>query len=261
MGAMRTDPRRVRSGLVCTAVLVIGASLTPGFVSPVAAQDRGNPEWHWVAHPTLWFANVDAVIGLNDNGIEIGDTTLVASFSGEAEVGKGRWRAIGAFYSTSLDGPTEVEGPTIPDGTVADYDFKFTNAELFASVEFGSFETTQALELMGGIRYVDHKLDVAGAPGTLVARENWVEPVVGARYYAEMGRIFWATIDGNIGGFGIGSRVAWVIRGTLAVRVFGPVDLTLATRFNQTEYANSDTGYLWDEGMSQGWHLGVRIKG
>jgi hypothetical protein len=64
-----------------------------------------------------------------------------------------------------------------------------------------------------------------------------------------------------MGGFGMGSTIAWVLRGTLGVRVFGPVDLTLATRFYQTEYSNADTGYVWDEGMTQGWHLGVRIKG
>jgi hypothetical protein len=239
----------------------MAAMMLPGATGSAFAQDRGNPDWHWVVHPTLWFANVDGLVALDDAALEIGDTTLVASFSGEFELGKGRWRAIGAFYNTSLDGTGEVEGGAIPDGTTAPYDFDFTSAELFASVEVGSFETKQALEFMGGFRYVKHKLDVAGGGGTLIARESWVEPVFGARYYTEMGSVFWVTVDGNVGGFGIGSTIAWVLRATLAVRVYGPVDLTLGTRYYQTEYENSDTGYLWDEGVGQGWHLGLRIKG
>ena len=175
--------------------------------------------------------------------------------------GRGRWKAIASFYTTSLAGSTELHAEGVSTPLDVDYDFDFMMAEFFGAVEFGSFETAQALEFLAGIRYVRHRLDIDGGPGTLLARENWVEPTVGARYYAEMGRLFWATVDGNVGGFGIGSEISWALRGTLGVRVAGPVDLTLAARYRQAEYDNSDTGYLWDEGVSQGWHLGVRIKG
>ncbi|MFV1986882.1 MAG: hypothetical protein ACC682_06355 [Gemmatimonadota bacterium] len=256
-----TRSSRVSPGRAIAVVLATAAMSLPVATGSLLAQDRGNPEWHWVVHPTLWFANVDGLVTMGDASLEVGDSTLVASFSGEFEVGKGRWRAIGAFYDTNLDGSGEIEGGPLPVGTAVSYDFQLTYAELFASVEVGSFDTNQALEFMGGLRYVRHRLDVGGGGGTLFVRESWVEPVVGARYYAEMGRTFWVTIDGNMGGFGIGSTIAWVLRGTLGVRVYGPVDLTLATRYYETQYENSDTGYVWDEGVGQGWHLGLRIKG
>ncbi|MDH3734680.1 MAG: hypothetical protein OEU54_14215 [Gemmatimonadota bacterium] len=244
-----------------TAAVFAAAAIAAVAPTSSLAQDRGNPNFYYVIHPTLWFANVDGVIEFEDAGLEIGDSELYASFAGSVEVGKGRWRGIGTIRTTNLAGSTEIDGPAIPPDFVGDYDFGLTVAELFASVEFGSFETNQALEFLAGFRAVWHNLDVAVEPGTQVARENWLEPVVGARYYAEMGRSFWATVDGNIGAFGIGSQVAWEIAATLAWRITRRIDFTLATRYNQSEYRNSDTGYLWDEGVIQGWHFGLRWKG
>ncbi len=223
--------------------------------------DRGNRGFHYAIHPAFWAANINGDVTVNGSSIAVHDTVLDAGFQGSVEAGKGRWKGIGTFQASSMNGNSLIEGPDLPDDTFGDYKFNFTMAELFAAVEFGSFETAQALEFLVGMRYVRHSLDVAPGPGTFVARENWVEPVVGARYYAEMGRSFWVTIDGNMGGFGIGSKVAWVIGGTLAVRVTKRIDATLATRFYQTEYQNDNTGYLWDEGMVQGWHIGLRWKG
>lgn len=232
-----------------------------GTPAEAGAQDRGNPDFYYVLHPTLWFANVDGVVEFENAGLEVGDEQLYASFAGSVEAGKGRWRGIATLRTTSLAGSSEIDGPDLPIDLVGDYDFGLTVAELYASVEFGSFETDHALEFLAGFRAVWHSLDIAVEPGTQIARENWVEPVVGARYYANMGKSFWTTIDGNIGGFGIGSEVAWELAGTLAFRVSRRIDFTLAMRYLQTEYANSSTGYMWDEGVSQGWHLGLRWKG
>ncbi len=247
--------------LALATALATLAHMLPTVTDVAWAQDRGNPDWHYSVHPTLWLSNVDGRVVLGDTELMVGDTLLEASFAGTVEVGRGRWKGIASFYTTSVDGRSEIEGAAIPPETFADFDFGITTAEFLAAVEFGSFETRQALEFMGGLRYVRHELDVLGGPGTLIVRENWVEPMAGARYYAEMGRSFWATIDGSIGGFGIGSKISWVVGGTLGIRIAGPVDATIATRFYQTEYENSDTGYLWDEGVSQGWHLGLRISG
>ncbi|MDX1393581.1 MAG: hypothetical protein R3195_04290 [Gemmatimonadota bacterium] len=240
---------------------VLAAAILLGAPADAAAQDRGNPDWHYVVHPTLWFSNVDGEVTLDEAELVVGDSTLQAAFYGSVEVGKGRWRGIGTFRTTGISGTTEVELDGPLGDVMADYDFDLTVAELFAAVEFGSFETNHAFEFLGGLRYVRHALDVGVDIGTQVTREDWIEPVAGARYYAEMGRLFWATIDGNIGGFGIGSDISWVVAGTLGVRITRHIDATLAMRYYQTEFHDDATGYRIQEGVSQGWHIGLRWKG
>ena len=40
----------------------------------------------------------------------------------------------------------------------------------------------------------------------------------------------------------------------------GPVHLTLAYDYLQTEYGTTESDYRWDEGVSQGWFFGLVIR-
>ena len=250
---------RTRIGLVLAAagLLSIGPCLAPDAV----AQDHGNPDSFWRASAYLWWANIDGYNYLGDTEVTVGDTTsLHASFAGDLQFGKGRFRGIARFSTTSLKNQGTVAGPGIPDGSQVNYDFSWTTAELLAAWQVGRFETEQAFKLYGGLRYVHQGQKLLDGPQPGETTETWFEPVFGAMYFVEMGGPFWVEVDGNMGGVLFGSEFAWGVGVELGVNVTGPVHLTLSYDYLQTEYGTTDSDYRWDEGVSQGWFFGLVIK-
>ena len=100
---------RARIALVLAAAGLL--TLAPGIAPEARAQDAGNPDSFWRASAYLWWANIDGINHLNDVAVTVGDTTsLHASFAGDLQVGKGRFRGIARFSTTSLKNQGAVEG-------------------------------------------------------------------------------------------------------------------------------------------------------
>jgi hypothetical protein len=237
------------------------AQFAPAAVDTAAAQTRGDAGWYFEVAPYVWFSNIDGVNTLGDVSLQVGDSVLERRFVGTAAVGKGRWRGIANFTTASLSSRTELEGASVPPGTQVTYDFSQTTAELFATAQVGTFLTTNAFQLLGGVRYVrqEQKLVDGPQPGSIT--EEWIEPVFGANYFAAMGGRFWAVVAGDIGGFNIGSKFTWRVGAQLGFTIAKPVDVTMAYDYMAAQYKNDDTGYSWDDGVTQGWLFGVIIKG
>lgn len=252
---MSGSSRTSRLAAACVA-LALG-----GGVAEARAQDHGSPDKFWRASAYLWFANIDGINHLGDATVVVGDTSsLHASFAGELQAGKGRFRGIGRFSTSSLANRGPLEGPDVPDGTDVAYDFTWTMAELLGAWQVGTFESSQAFKLFAGLRYVHQGQTLLDGPSPGSVTENWVEPVAGAEYFVEMGGPFWAAVDGDIGGVLFGSEFAWRAGVELGVAVAGPLHLSLAYDYLQTEYGEKDGAYRWDEGVSQGWFFGVSVK-
>ncbi|MCL7960561.1 MAG: hypothetical protein M8861_10235 [marine benthic group bacterium] len=242
--------------LVATAGMCV-ASLA--LASGATAQDHGNPDSFWRASAYLWFANIDGTNYLGDSTVVVGDTSaLRTSFAGLVEAGKGRFRGVGKFSTTSLSASGPLDGPGVPDGTEVDYDFTWTMATLLGTWQVGTFESSQALKLSAGLRYVHQSQDLAGSAGAVT--QDWVEPVAGAEYWVEMGGPFWVSVDGDLGGFLFGSQFTMRVGAELGIHVTGPVHLSLAFDYLQTEYGEKGAAYRWDEGVSQGWYFGLTVK-
>ena len=230
-----------------------------GGATDVAAQDAGNPDSFWRASAYLWFANIDGTNYLGDSTVVVGDTTsLHASFAGEVQAGRGRFRGVAKFATTSLANRGPLDGPGVPDGTEVDYDFSWTTAELLAAWQLGRFESDHAFKLFAGLRYVHQGQDLSGSSGAIT--QDWLEPVAGAEYFVEMGGPFWVAVDGDMAGVLFGSEFTLRVGAELGVRVAGPVHLSLAYDYLQTEYGEKGAAYRWDEGVSQGWFFGVTVK-
>jgi hypothetical protein len=251
--------KRARIALVLAGVGLL--TLAPGLTPVLHAQDHGNPDSFWRASAYLWWANIDGFNYLNDVAVTVGDTTsLHASFAGDLRVGKGRFRGIAKFSTTSLQNQGTVEGQGIPSGTQVNYDFSWTTAELLAAWQVGRFDSSHAFLLHGGLRYVHQGQTLLDGPVPGETTESWVEPVVGAEYYVEWGGPFWVSVDGDLGGVLFGSQFAWRVGAEWGVNISGPVHLTLAYDYLQTEYGTKESDYRWDEGVSQGWFFGLVIR-
>lgn len=252
MRAAATRPGRSLA-ILCLAGLGMAPSAT--------AQDHGNPDTFWRASAYLWFANIDGTNYLGDSTVVVGDSTsLYASFAGMVQAGKGRLRGVAKFSTTSLAGRGPLDGPGVPDGTEVDYDFTWTMATLLATWQTGDFDSNQAFLLSAGLRYVHQSQDLIVLETTDPVSQNWLEPVAGAEFYAEMGGPFWVSVDGDLGGFLFGSQFTMRIGAELGIRVAGPVHLSLAFNYLETEYGEKGDAYRWDEGVSQGWFFGLTVK-
>lgn len=263
---------RTNGAVAMTAAAALAlAILAP---SPAEAQDRGNSGWSFRLAPYLWFSNIDGAVSLGlpaddqrfgDLIVPVEDTVLQNDWMVRAEIGKGRVRG---WFNVSLGGTaneTEIVSGVDPADTVPGaYDLDWLTTEAFAAVQVGTFSRASSFEVYGGARYVRHEQTVTlegGAPDTIT--ESWVDPVIGGRLYAEMGRRFWAAFNTDIGGFSVGSKFTWTLGGEMGVRVFGPLDLAMRYNYQEVEYDNEQEGadrYEWSNGVQQGWFFGLVLK-
>jgi hypothetical protein len=91
-------------------------------------------------------------------------------------------------------------------------DFEYIQAEVdgFYRVPIGR----QAIDWLIGVRYYSQDLGITGLPTPLPASgisadEDWVDPIVGARWSVALGEKWTLSLRGDIGGFGVGSDFAW----------------------------------------------------
>ena len=129
-----------------------------------SAQDRGNPNFFINVMPNVSFTGIDGFQTLNGAKLFIGDVELETSFAGWAEVGKGRWRGIAYVRTSSLAGTGELEGGTVPPGTMVDYDFSQTMVEIVGSAQIGTFRSSDAFSVYAGLRLVDQEQKILDGP-------------------------------------------------------------------------------------------------
>lgn len=256
--------------LAAAAVLVLSA-LTP---SPLDAQDRGNSNWFLRLAPYLWFSNLGGAESLGlppdeqifgDLVVPVEDTVLKSTWAVRAEVGKGRVRGWFNVSRATIANAVGMHPASDPSQTLPGaYDLAWLTGEAFAAVQVGPFATGFSFEPYAGGRYVKHDQTVTlegGSPTTIA--ESWIEPVFGARLYAEMGRRFWTAFNTDIGGFGVGSEFTWTLGGELGFRVLGPLDLAMRYNYQEADYDNKKEGtetYVWSNGVQQGWFFGLVLK-
>lgn len=264
------------SRLVVVGALLLGlvASLLPA--TNAIAQDRGNHESYGRIVPYLWLSNIDGRNTVGGELVHVGDDKLKPAFAFQAEYGKGRWRGIFEFSKGSVANvaekgvdPTSTGGHCCGPDQVAvvdgPYDFSITSAELMASVQVGAFVPHRGIEVQAGFRYTHQSQDLALTDPVLVGTytASWVEPIVGLRFYTNIGSKVWFTMRTNVGGFGMGSTFTWVLDGELGYRITDQLDALFRVKYLEADYSNGADGvdeYRWHKGQSQGWHFGVAYK-
>ena len=78
-----------------------------------------------------------------------------------------------------------------------------------------------AVDVFSGTRYTYHdmKLDFKNVPQPSPSGDqDWVDPLVGARANFNLTQRWALSLDGSIGGFGVGSDFAWDAAGLIGYR-------------------------------------------
>ena len=239
-------------------------------------QDRGYPDWYVRVKPYLWLSNLDTdetlqvgdgdhIVG--DYYVPVGDSVLERSWALSLEVGKGRLRGIVNLSRANIKNPGRFylfpEKETYIAGA---YDLTWFTGEFLLSSQIGPFVSSHGFEIYVGVRYIHQKEDIKIEQVTeqaITATQSWLDPVIGARVFAELGERWWAMFHSDIGGFGVGIDFTWTLGGELGFRIAEPLDITMRYNFQEIQYDNEETGagrFIWEDGVQQGWFFGFQLK-
>lgn len=127
---------------------------------------------------------------------------------------------------------------TGPVGTRFDVDVD----ELVVSADV-SFRFNDRFETLAGLRYNSLDMTVAvqtpgGATAEASQKEEWVDPYVGARLTAPFAGQWAFVLRGDVGGFGVGSDLAWQAVARFEWRVSDSASISIGYRIYDVDYAD-----------------------
>ena len=187
-------------GIAALAVLVV--------VSPAAA--ASSEAWEHGVAVYLWGAGLsgDSTVHGVDADVDLSFSEILENLEAAGMLayrGKGgTWAVMSNAVFVGL-GATE----DLPLGGAADADVDMAILEVD-----GAYEITKGFELLFGLRGVWMDLAVELRSPVLPTSDadqskSWIDPLIGARFEVPMGKK-WAFVGrGDIGGFGVGSDLAW----------------------------------------------------
>jgi hypothetical protein len=211
----------------------------PCWVPAVYAADADGFEssghaWEFEAIPYLWMAGVraDIEIGkfpplpIDESFSEILDH-LSGVFMARFEAQSGHGGLIADLFYVDISFPFNVD--------TVDIDFDETLA-------FGTFvanyrpfgDDKSYLDLLGGIRawhFETQVVDKAAGIDAVLLKDNWLDPIIGARGRASFTDRFFGTAYGDVGGFGLGSELTWQAMATLGYQVHDNFDVSAGYRY------------------------------
>jgi hypothetical protein len=165
------------------------------------------------------------------------------------------------FMSLSSDQKTTPIGGGAYSGFTANAKQLIVDPELYVRLLDSSRGSVDAI---GGGRFwhLNNSLDLL--PGTLAGAtagqtQNWVDPVLGARFRLNLNKGWFAELKGDAGGFGVGSQSTWQINSAVGKEFKKRYSLRLGYRYMSVDYTNG--AFLYDvhmSGLVAGF--GIRLK-
>ena len=251
--------------------VMLGASLLVlATASAAHAEDDDPNAWHVTVIPYLWAAGLYGDVTVHGASAHLDasfadlveHTDTVFGLQGHVEVARGPLGVYGDFFYVK----TKVEdaGAIGLDVTTRMWFMEF-------GAQYRVVDTTTdrvpglTLDVYAGGRYTNLELDLDPAVGpTLNQQIDWIDPLVGARVGVHFSEHVFVLVAGDIGGFGVGSDVAWSAMGLLGYTWRGAgVDWTLLAGYKALgqDYSSGSglNRFRWDTTM-HGPILGLSIR-
>lgn len=191
----------------------------------------------------------------NSTEISEGDVLDALQFSamGSAELHYGRWGFLAdAVYSkTSTGGELPLALPFPTSTHVESKLLMLSGAALYRVAEW---ENGAWIEGLAGLRYISSKAEIQvdgpfGFSRKGSSEDDWVDPLIGVRGHVPLSASVGLTALADIGGFGLGSDLAW--------ELFAGLDYALNERF----VAKLGYRYLSIEQSQDGSRLDIDLHG
>lgn len=237
----------------------LAATLAAGLVYAASAHAD---EWKQELTPYLWGSNLQGsvTVGSVTAGVDLGFGDILdkleMGFMGAYRVSNDRW-------SVTLDAMYMGLGATSrgANGLLAsEMDVDQMSIELAAE-----YAVTDHLTVLGGLRYADVEARIAvnGPSNTLVkasSAHSWVDPIVGLQYRVPLSSKWSLALRGDVGGFGIGSDLAWQGIATVRFDLSENIAAVAAYRYIDTNYdSGSGSSYFRYDVVTAGPALGLTV--
>jgi len=252
-------PADRRHGLAKCALRLL-AAIAMTLAGSQAVAQSGSDGWKFTIAPYVVAAAMDGATTVQ--GIEADvdvpfDTILEnldMTFMGHFDMQNERWLLSSDLIYMDLEASSEPANGT----TTA------TMQETLFEVA-GGYRVTPAVTLLAGARYVDLGVGLRYAGPSLErdadASKSWVDPFVGAHVTAALGERWWLGVHGDVGGFGVGSELAWQAYANVGFRASDLVSVVAGYRVLDMDYEDDsgDDLFRYDV-LTAGPQIGVAFR-
>ena len=124
-------------------------------------------------------------------------------------------------------------------------------------------------EALFGVRWWDNDVettvDPAILPGTVKADldEDWVDPVIGVRWTAPLGKAWHIVMRGDVGGFGVGADFTWNLAASALYKMTDSATLEIGYKALDVDYetgSRGSRGYFAYDTTTHGPVIGVQFR-
>jgi hypothetical protein len=242
----------VLRGVVAASVVVLAAL-------PAAAQ-TGSDGWEFTIAPYLWAAGMDGSLTVADieAAVDVPFDTIMSNldfaFMGHFDMQNERWALSSDLIFVDLEDSEDV---ALGTGT--------SSVEETLLEVFGGYRVSPAVTLLVGARWVDLSsgLQYSGPvlQGSVDASKSWIDPFVGAHVVAPLSQLWWLGVHGDVGGFGVGSELAWQAYADIGWKASELVSVILGYRVIDMDYEDgSGLEYFHYDLQIAGPQLGVAFR-
>lgn len=240
----------------CMTAGLLLAALPAG--AQTAAPDSG---WRFELTPYAWLAGMSGTMGAGSKESHVqADFSQIAqaldsAFMLQFEGRKGRWGfMVDPFYIN------------LSETVMTPYGFKLNvQAKQLIFGAAGSYRAYEsekgAFDVLFGLQYTEVKsglvpLDVPYP--SVSSKKDWLDPMVGFRARVNMGKRWVFGLRGDIGGFSVGSKLAWDAIARFDVKASKSVSFNFGYAVISTDYesGSGDDRFLYDVRM-EGPFVGV----
>jgi opacity protein-like surface antigen len=249
----------ILSGFLLGSLVSFGGTSSPDFEESLSPAAGPSP---WSCRVALygWVQALEGDVSARgistpvDAGFDDILRNLDLAVMGVIEVGYGRW----SLFADSSYVELGVSEPT-PFGLVApSFDVNLTEFLGNYALAYEVLRTdSKRLDVYAGARVTWLDLEFDLGPINRSADQRWVDPIVGARYQAELGHSLFMRCVGDIGGFGVSSDLTWQAMAGFGYRFNERSSVLLTYRALSTDYSNG--GFKFDV-LSHGPLLGLEFR-
>jgi len=248
-------------GAILAALVLLPILTTPSLAQSQSSSGKSPDQWQFTLAPYLmipWMDGTTAVRG-QEVEVDVGPSQILSNLQlggmGYFEARKSKW-GVGVDAVYMALGTTVDRAPLLGDRAGADVDF---NQGAYTFI--GLRQLNNKVDFLAGARWnvIQGRIGLKGPLQTVVEEtKQWVDPIVGLKFNHRLGGRWSLTMEGDIGGFGAGSKFAWQLFPVLGVDVGKRATLNAGYRVLGSDYHSGSGKDLFRyEVITQGIVIGA----
>lgn len=247
---MTTYSGAVRSRLAVAAALAVLLAPLAARADPAAPPPPPPPieGWQYEFTPYLWMPAMTGDLGVSPAiqpvHVNLSPWDLLSNLKfglmGRFDARNNKWVGFTdlVYADVKFSNHITIRDRIFVSGSV--------RSKLLISTNFVGYrvvdEPNTSVDLLAGVRLenVDDTLNLQGPRNTFDAGKSqfWADPLLGARFKRQLAPKWDATVWGDVGGFGAGSKFTGEVEGTVAYRIDSRWRAFAGWRYLYTDYEN-----------------------